>query len=262
MFNQGLHDQLSEEIKNDNFNQVNLFIGKNSSGKSQTLKILKNIYKQTTKKDELYYLNLSEFNPKSIYINLFDIRYEKANKTILNDLNRLGFDIPNVYPQGNSITNFIFSNGANFFFYKTYRSYGNEWDAVHTPTLNLSEKVIKAFFITIITNQIISTNNNSVIMIDDFGEGLDFENSKTLTDIFIEKFKNTNSKLFISTNNPFVMNEIPIENLQVIHREKENFQIFNRKNSTKIFNDFEFTGLNNFDLLKSEFYKTGYSNEN
>ncbi|MBK9577500.1 MAG: hypothetical protein IPO40_10515 [Fibrobacteres bacterium] len=57
------------------------------------------------------------------------------------------------------------------------------------------------------------------------------------------------------------MNEIDLKYWQVVVREKQIVEFRNYENSTEIFNDFKFTGLNNFDFFMTEFYKNGLSEE-
>jgi hypothetical protein len=57
----------------------------------------------------------------------------------------------------------------------------------------------------------------------------------------------------MSTNDRFVMNNVPLEYWQVIQRDGGKCKIFNYKNSKEKFDDFEYTGLNNFDFLATDF---------
>ena len=101
----------------------------------------------------------------------------------------------------------------------------------------------------------------SCILIDDIGEGLDFERSTALIKLLIEKAQKSSVQLIMATNDRFVMNNVPLEYWSVIQRVGQTCKIFNYENSKKIFDDFTFTGLNNFDFLSTEFYQKGFDQE-
>ena len=61
----------------------------------------------------------------------------------------------------------------------------------------------------------------------------------------------------MSTNDSFIMNAVDIEHWAVIVREGNKISLFNYENSREIFEEFKFTGLNNFDFYASEFFKSG-----
>jgi len=57
------------------------------------------------------------------------------------------------------------------------------------------------------------------------------------------------------------MNTVEIENWAVLHRDGNKISLYNYENSKEIFEEFKFTGLNNFDFYASEFFKTGFSDK-
>jgi len=57
----------------------------------------------------------------------------------------------------------------------------------------------------------------------------------------------------MSTNDRFVMNNVPLEYWQVIQRKGGECRIYNYQNSKDIFDEFTYTGLNNFDFLATDF---------
>lgn len=98
----------------------------------------------------------------------------------------------------------------------------------------------------------------SCVVIDDIGEGLDFERSSKLIKLLIEKAKDSSVQLIMSTNDRFVMNNVPLEYWGVVQRTSQSCKVFNYNNSKKIFDDFAFTGLANFDFLATDFYLKGF----
>jgi len=94
----------------------------------------------------------------------------------------------------------------------------------------------------------------SCILIDDIGEGLDYERSSALIKLLIARAKDSAIQLIMATNDRFVMNNAPLEYWSVIHRIGGVSKIYNYRNSPKLFKDFELTGLNNFDFFSSRYY--------
>lgn len=101
----------------------------------------------------------------------------------------------------------------------------------------------------------------SCVLIDDIGEGLDYERSTALIRLLIEKAEKSSVQLIMATNDRFVMNNVPLEYWSVIQRVGQICKVFNYENSKKIFDDFTFTGLSNFDFLRTEFYLKGFDQE-
>jgi len=94
----------------------------------------------------------------------------------------------------------------------------------------------------------------TTIMIDDIGEGLDFERSTKLINLLIELAeKDNNIQLIMSTNDRFVMNNVPLKYWQIIQRDGGQCKVFNYNNSKDKFDEFQYTGLNNFDFLATDF---------
>jgi energy-coupling factor transporter ATP-binding protein EcfA2 len=93
----------------------------------------------------------------------------------------------------------------------------------------------------------------STVIIDDIGEGLDFDRSTKLIKLLMNMAKTNNIQLIMSTNDRFVMNAVPLEYWQVIQRKGSQCRVFNYKNSKEKFDEFEYTGLNNFDFLATDY---------
>ncbi len=96
----------------------------------------------------------------------------------------------------------------------------------------------------------------SCILIDDIGEGLDYDRSSALVKLLIERAKDTSVQLIMATNDRFVMNNVPLEYWSVIQRIGSISKIYNYRNSQKIFDEFTLTGLNNFDFFANKLYES------
>ncbi len=127
-----------------------------------------------------------------------------------------------------------------------------------TDQSEMSQGMFRALSLLIQLNFSLLNKTSSCILIDDIGEGLDYERSKALIDLMIEKVKYSNIQLVMSTNDRFVMNKIPLEYWSVIQRVPKKSLFYNYRNSKDVFDDFTYTGLNNFDFLSTNFYITGF----
>ncbi len=97
----------------------------------------------------------------------------------------------------------------------------------------------------------------STLLIDDIGEGLDYDRATKIIGFLSENVDNNNIQIIMATNDRFVMNAVDLKYWQVIQRNDNHCKIFNNKNSADIFNDFVYTGLSNFDFLSTKFYEKG-----
>jgi hypothetical protein len=101
-------------------------------------------------------------------------------------------------------------------------------------------------------------NSDVLILIDDIGEGLDYERATKLIKYIINKIETlgNNIQLIMTTNDRFVMNNIPLKYWTIIDKNKNGkIEFYNEEKNKKIFNKFKRIGLNNFDFFTSEYYK-------
>jgi AAA15 family ATPase/GTPase len=127
-----------------------------------------------------------------------------------------------------------------------------------TDQREMSQGMFRALSLLIQLNFSLLNSIPSCILIDDIGEGLDYERSKSLIDLIIEKVENSRVQVIMTTNDRFVMNNIPLEYWSVIHRMPKKSLFYNYQNSKAIFDEFKYTGLSNFDFLSTAFYFEGF----
>jgi AAA15 family ATPase/GTPase len=130
-----------------------------------------------------------------------------------------------------------------------------------TSQLSMSQGMFRALSLIIQINYSLMANKPSCILIDDIGEGLDFERSSAMIKLLIDKVKNTSVQLVMTTNDRFIMNGVPLEYWSVIERKPGLAKLHNIYNSPQVFEDFKFTGLNNFDFFSTQFYLEGFGEE-
>jgi AAA15 family ATPase/GTPase len=132
-------------------------------------------------------------------------------------------------------------------------------DNINITQQQMSQGMFRALSLIILMTYNIFKKLSSTILIDDIGEGLDFDRSTKLIKLLIDLAeKNDNIQLIMSTNDRFVMNAVPLEYWQVIQRKGGECRVFNYQNSKEKFDEFEYTGLNNFDFLRTDFINSNW----
>ena len=105
----------------------------------------------------------------------------------------------------------------------------------------------------------LTSNYSPCIIIDDIGEGLDFERSTKLIKYIVQKAEELqdNVQIIMTTNDRFVMNTVDLDYWIVVEKDKELINFYNSSNNSERIEDFKMIGLNNFDFFTNEFYKDG-----
>ena len=117
----------------------------------------------------------------------------------------------------------------------------------------ISQGMFRALSIIVQLNYSILAGTAATILIDDIGEGLDYERSCLLIELLREKAGGSSIQLIMSTNDRFVMNSVPLDEWCVLRRRGSRVQVFNYSNSAPAFERFKRTGLANFDFLTSDY---------
>lgn len=125
----------------------------------------------------------------------------------------------------------------------------------------ISQGMFRALSLIIQINYSLLAKKPSCILIDDIGEGLDFERASAMIELLISKTQTGLVQLVMTTNDRFIMNGVPLEYWSVIERKPGLAKLHNIDNSKQIFEDFKFTGLNNFDFFATQFYVEGFGNK-
>ena len=181
--------------------------------------------------------------------------YPEFRKLVLEDIRQIGYELEDF-----GIIHFSerYSNASQ----DRYAVYTTETGLEKQVTQrDMSQGMFRAFSVLCQINYHILRGQKGLVIIDDIGEGLDFSRAKQLVQVLIERTGESGIQLIMSTNDSFIMNAVDIEHWAVIMREGNKISLYNYENSKEIFEEFKFTGLNNFDFLASEFFKSGFSDE-
>ncbi len=171
--------------------------------------------------------------------------------TIINDMGAISYDIKKI--EAGPIKNFdvpfiglhVQENGLGDMTYQT----------------DMSQGMFRALSLIVQLNYALLGKVPSCILIDDIGEGLDYDRSKNLIDLIIAKVQGSAVQVIMTTNDRFVMNKVPLEYWSVIQRMAKKSLFYNYKNSKKTFDEYTYTGLSNFDFLAKDFYISGFEKE-
>ncbi len=122
-----------------------------------------------------------------------------------------------------------------------------------TDQHSMSQGMFRALSILIQLDYSHMAKKATTILVDDIGEGLDFQRSCQLIDLLRRKAQESSVQLVLSTNDRFVMNSVPLEEWSFLQRQGGRVKVRNYDNSRDVFEEFKFTGLSNFSFLEMDF---------
>ncbi len=93
----------------------------------------------------------------------------------------------------------------------------------------------------------------STVIIDDIGEGLDFDRSTALINTIMKRTTNSRIQIILSTNDRFVMNEVDLDFWKIVDRAGNVVRILDKSVIGEKFERFERIGLSNFDFFSRGF---------
>ncbi len=169
---------------------------------------------------------------------------DKFKNRIIETFNGIGYGIEDIY-----IKDIV---------YQVYALYIKE-NSEEISQREISQGMFRVLSLVVqITYLEFSSKKNITILIDDIGEGLDFERANNLIKYLVKNAKMQRNKLqlIMTTNDRLVMNNVPLEHWIIVDKDdngKINF--YSEKTHSKIFKKFKRIGLNNFDFFSSEYYK-------
>jgi AAA15 family ATPase/GTPase len=177
---------------------------------------------------------------------------------IIEDMNQIGYKITNIETKVPSFLNSNISSledlDENLDNLPKFLYVQEEGLSSVTEQSEISQGMFRALSLFIQINYAILSDKPSCIIIDDIGEGLDFQRSSAIIEILIDKAKEGGNQLIMTTNDENVMNGVPLEYWSVIERQPGVAKLHNYSNSPEQFEQFKYIGLNNFDFFASEFY--------
>lgn len=183
---------------------------------------------------------------------------------IINDMKEIGYNISKIGTRVPSLLNFDTSSAnednEEHILPKFLYVQENDLKAVTEQSL-MSQGMFRALSLFIQINYSLLESKPSCIVIDDIGEGLDYQRSSSIIKLLIEKAKTGLVQLIMTTNDEFIMNGVPLEYWSVIERKSGSAKLHNISNAKEKIELFKIIGLNNFDFFTSEFYLQEFTEE-
>lgn len=96
-------------------------------------------------------------------------------------------------------------------------------------------------------------NKPSLWLIDDLGEGLDYDRTVKLGKLLFDFCRERGIQLLASSNDTFLMDIVDLQYWNILERKGEKVIPLNITNNPNLFEDFKFTGLSNFDFFSSDY---------
>ena len=211
--------------------------------------------------------NKTQLKNYKYVVNIFQLgKQEIGNifvESIISDMKKIGYDLSKIGTKISSTMNheidandFDNLDGLPEFIYVKEEDLNSV-----TEQPEISQGMFRSLSLFIQINYSLLAIKPSCIVIDDIGEGLDFQRSAAMIKVLIEKAQTGLFQLIMTTNDEFIMNGVPIEYWSVIERSAGKARLHNIYNSRDKIEEFKFIGLNNFDLFTSELLLEEVSNE-
>ena len=127
--------------------------------------------------------------------------------------------------------------------------------AGYTDQTEMSSGMFRAFSLLIQMEYAILRKTSTCILIDDIGEGLDYDRSKQLIALIKQKANDNSIQLIMTTNDENIMNGIDIDYWQIVVREDGRTVFYNRQNTKELFDEFEYAGFSNSKFFKLNMFK-------
>lgn len=194
---------------------------------------------------------IDERDPNSV-VALYKLAFEKFGENfkavVINDMAMLDYKVEDIGLAAPISIRFSNVPGEPFGLYVKEKDLQGI-----TDQHSMSQGMFRALSILIQVNYSQMTKQATCILIDDIGEGLDFDRSCKLIKLLRDRAEKSSIQLILSTNDRFVMNNVPLEEWSVIQRLGGHVKVLNHENSRDIFDEFKFTGLSNFSFLELDF---------
>jgi len=123
------------------------------------------------------------------------------------------------------------------------------------PQTQMSQGMFRALALVIYINIAVFSQKKTLMLIDDIGEGLDYERSTNLLTLLMNHAQSADLQLAMTSNDRFVMNSVPLEYWCLLRRKGSTVKAYNIHNSKQAFADFKFMGLSNFDFFTSNTFE-------
>lgn len=184
------------------------------------------------------------------YISGFERFGDKFDEAIRKDMKKLGYNLTDVGAGDVAEMGLKHSSASTLI-----GIYARE-QGIPVPLLSasMSQGMFRALGLVISMNIASFADDHTCVLVDDIGEGLDYDRSVALLDVVRQHSKKAKIQVIMTTNDRFIMNKVPLENWVVLRRKKSTVKAFTERNSPAEFNEFRYMGLSNFDFFTSNVF--------
>lgn len=117
----------------------------------------------------------------------------------------------------------------------------------------MSQGMFRALSLIVHLTYLTLKGASCTLLIDDIGEGLDYERSCALIEYISRSADRDRVQVLMTTNDRFVMNSVALEHWIVLKRQGGQVEAIDYDRAKDKFEQFKLTGLSNFDLLATDF---------
>lgn len=120
-------------------------------------------------------------------------------------------------------------------------------------SFNLSSGMMRVLYLLCFLEFAKHKKHNSLLLIDDLGEGLDYSRAIHLGRMVFDTCEETGLQLIASSNDSFLMDVVDLSKWQILRRKYSKLSVVNQVCQPELFAQFRMTGLSNFDFFSSDF---------
>jgi energy-coupling factor transporter ATP-binding protein EcfA2 len=186
--------------------------------------------------------------PESIP-NMFDSLDEEGRVNILSSLKKLGYNIHQISARRIDV---VPANTS-----ARLLEINEEGIPRQLLEMELSQGMLRSLYLLIFIEYIANAKTPRLLVIDDLCEGLDYQRAVVLGQTVFEVCKDKNIQLIATSNDGFLMDVVKLDYWNVLQRKGSTVVGINKANAPKVFEDFKFTGLTNFDFFSSDYLNQG-----
>lgn len=118
---------------------------------------------------------------------------------------------------------------------------------------SMSNGMLRVFYILTYMSYIATIESAKTFLIDDLGEGLDYSRSARLSKMMFDYCEAHDIQLIVTSNDKFLMNAIDLNHWIILQRYGDEVKTYSRSTYPDMFTKFRKMGLNNFDILSTDF---------
>lgn len=118
---------------------------------------------------------------------------------------------------------------------------------------SVSKGMFRAIYLLIYMEYLSSKERSSLLLIDDFCEGLDYDRSTKLGKLVFDFCLKYDIQLIAASNDTYLMDVVDLDYWNILQRHGSSITSINAKDNPELFHSFRFTGLSNFDFFSSDY---------